>query len=179
MFRFTGMKLSDSDLKCMKDLTKFTLDKFIAPSVQKKMSINIVVVDKYFKSESGGNMDCAGEMQYLGNDNGIRRFKIVMVWRKINKEAKTPWIRLKEPCKVLAHELIHVKQYLNNQIYDYITGDIRFEGRVYKEVTADADYWDTPWEIEAHGREYGVYAQFKEHQKQKEKARKAKLLKSK
>lgn len=178
MFRFTGMKLPEDDLKCMKEFTKFTLDKFILPSVQKKMSLNIVVIDKYFKSEAGGTMDCAGEMLYLGNDNGIRRFKIVMVWKKINKEAKTPWVRLKEPIKVLAHELVHVKQYLNNQLYDYVTGDVRFEGRVYKETTADADYWESPWEIEAHGREYGIYAQFKELKMKEMKAKKAKSLKT-
>jgi len=38
----------------------------------------------------------------------------------------------------------------------------RFDGKYYPE---DMNYWDAPWEIEAFGRELGLYKMFKQSQK--------------
>ena len=57
-------------------------------------------------------------------------------------------LRLRSLLTTVAHELVHVKQ--------YITG----------ELTQDSDknisYWDRPSEIEAHGRETGLFIQWAE-----------------
>lgn len=59
--------------------------------------------------------------------------------------------------RILAHEMVHVKQ--------YVLGELR-DGESKKHVTwrgkrhpahEDDRYWSLPWEIEAYGREPGLY----------------------
>jgi hypothetical protein len=38
----------------------------------------------------------------------------------------------------------------------------RYKGQMYRE---DMNYWDCPWEIEAFGRELGLYKMFMESEK--------------
>jgi len=63
----------------------------------------------------------------------------------------------------LAHEMVHVKQHACD---DFGFNDrkrmYRFDGKYYPE---DMNYWDAPWEIEAFGRELGLYKMFKQSQK--------------
>ena len=92
---------------------------------------------------------------------------------KINNRAKKQIFRLKEPMKTLIHELIHVKQYANNQLFDYVDGDSKFEGWVYKRTESVEEYWDSPWEIEAYGRTDGVYEMFCVQHNKKLRAKKA------
>lgn len=54
----------------------------------------------------------------------------------------------------LAHEFVHLKQ--------YAIGELDENMNVWKgkRMPSSMDYWDTPWEIEAHGREYGLWSRF-------------------
>jgi len=55
----------------------------------------------------------------------------------------------------LAHEMVHVKQYLTGQT------DENLESWLGKRVNYEkTDYWDQPWEIDAHGREDGLLTKF-------------------
>ena len=63
----------------------------------------------------------------------------------------------------LAHEMVHVKQWAKDEMYEYmnIAGMVRFKGeKVHMEIT---DYWDYPWEIEAYGRQLGLFIRFCEN----------------
>lgn len=65
---------------------------------------------------------------------------------------------------VLAHEMVHVKQYAKGEMKDYMRmNKVKWKGKVYNE--AKIDYWDHPWEIEAHGREKGLYYKFLDYQR--------------
>lgn len=59
----------------------------------------------------------------------------------------------------LGHELVHVKQYINNELGENLIKNnmsmTKWKGAYFNEE--DAEYWDWPWEIEAHGREYGLF----------------------
>lgn len=60
---------------------------------------------------------------------------------------------------VLAHEMVHIKQFVTGQMSS--VGDtVIWEGVSYKETTED-EYWDSPWEIEAFGRQLGLYIRYK------------------
>jgi hypothetical protein len=60
----------------------------------------------------------------------------------------------------LAHEMVHIKQYARSEMRDTMRQSCVKWGR--ETVNTDAiDYWDLPWEIEAHGREAGLYVRFK------------------
>jgi hypothetical protein len=54
----------------------------------------------------------------------------------------------------LAHEMVHLKQYAMGELDENLAV---WKG---KRVPASTDYWDQPWEIEAHGREYGLWSRF-------------------
>ena len=59
----------------------------------------------------------------------------------------------------LAHEMVHIKQWAKGEMYEYIkSGLIRFHKTKF-----DADninYWDYPWEIEAFGKQLGLFVRF-------------------
>ena len=61
----------------------------------------------------------------------------------------------------VAHEMVHVKQWATGQLYDYIDGDTsRYDGKKYSK--SKMDYYDYPWEIEAYGREAGLFVRWAE-----------------
>jgi len=57
-------------------------------------------------------------------------------------------LRMREMLTTLAHELVHVKQYEL--------------GELTQDNEAEYDYWDKPSEIEAHGRETGLFVRWAE-----------------
>lgn len=55
----------------------------------------------------------------------------------------------------LAHEVVHAWQFAHG----YVDGDLKkWRGRWVPQST---DYWDEPWEVEAYGREPGLFVRFK------------------
>jgi len=61
--------------------------------------------------------------------------------------------------ELLAHEMVHLKQYVTGQMVDsLLDGLVIWEGMAYN---APADgrswaYWNSPWELEAFGRQRGL-----------------------
>lgn len=63
----------------------------------------------------------------------------------------------------LAHEMVHLKQYATGQLYDYSRDSLRYCRWLNKKIDyTKLDYWDYPWEIDAHGRERGLTIRFLE-----------------
>lgn len=63
----------------------------------------------------------------------------------------------------IAHEMVHVKQWATGELdYNERKQCHRFNKKNYSE---DMNYWDRPWEIEAFGRELGLYNMFMDSQK--------------
>ena len=66
-------------------------------------------------------------------------------------------VKIRNLLITLAHEMVHVKQWAKDEMYEYTNtmGLVRFKGeKIHLEET---DYWDYPWEIEAYGRELGLF----------------------
>ena len=62
--------------------------------------------------------------------------------------------------ETVAHEMVHVKQFAKGELYEGIrVNKHRWLGEY---VDNDIDYWDLPWEIEAHGRECGLFIRWAE-----------------
>lgn len=76
-----------------------------------------------------------------------------------------------ETLKTLAHEMVHIKQYVNRELSDYWpkktkrTSKVteRWKGKNYN--SDKMDYYSFPWEIEAYGREEGLYRNFMHKEK--------------
>jgi hypothetical protein len=62
--------------------------------------------------------------------------------------------------ETLAHEMVHVEQDATGRCKPYVNGGmIRYEKNTIREK--DFDYYDYPWEVEAYGREVGLYRRFR------------------
>ena len=69
-------------------------------------------------------------------------------------------LRLRRLLETVAHEMVHVKQYARGELYQGVRiAKHRWKG---KWVSNNIDYWDQPWEIEAHGREAGLFIRWAE-----------------
>jgi len=64
--------------------------------------------------------------------------------------------------QTLAHEMVHVKQFAKGEIYDHKYRRTFKWGKRHFNIDKE-DYWDLPWEIEAYGRELGLYIKFKDY----------------
>ena len=71
-------------------------------------------------------------------------------------------VKIRNLLITLAHEMVHVKQWAKNEMYEYMEPHmVRFKGeKIHLEETA---YWDYPWEIEAYGKQLGLFVRFCEH----------------
>lgn len=74
--------------------------------------------------------------------------------------------------KTLAHEMVHLKQYAKNQLYKrFVTAKNKkgetlqtsWEGNIWKPKRNEHKYFDSPWEVEAYGREVGLYQRWVEY----------------
>lgn len=62
----------------------------------------------------------------------------------------------------LAHEMVHVKQFARLEMRDLVSRPAtRWKDEYYEE--GSISYWDEPWEIEAFGRELGLYSRLMVH----------------
>jgi hypothetical protein len=61
----------------------------------------------------------------------------------------------------LAHEMVHVKQYAMGELRDVMRGPTPQRWLNAPIDSDNIEYWDLPWEIEAYGREKGLYFRFR------------------
>ena len=85
-----------------------------------------------------------GAMGYCLETDNNRTFEIEL-------DRKLPLRKLME---TLAHEMVHVKQYARREFTQHDS----WMGKTYN--PKKVSYWDLPWEIEAHGREVGLFVRW-------------------
>lgn len=72
-------------------------------------------------------------------------------------------MKLRKILETVAHEMVHVKQYARGELYySQRVEKNRWQG---KYISNNQNYWDHPWEIEAHGREAGLFIQWAEKER--------------
>jgi len=120
-----------------------SLAQFVAyklmPRMAPKLSVEICFVTGLFKREG-----VFGDVGYYEGDRTPRDFVIRV----------DPGIDTIDLLKTIAHEMVHVKQIARAELAELIRRPyFRFHRNYYHKNT---DYFDKPWEIEAHGREEGL-----------------------
>jgi hypothetical protein len=85
-------------------------------------------------------------------DYKLRKFDIVIC----------PKMSKKNQLLTIAHELVHVKQLAKKELGHYTIGPLTKWKNDYVNHY-EVDYWDQPWEIEAFGREIGIYNRYIQH----------------
>ena len=69
-------------------------------------------------------------------------------------------LSLRQLLETVAHEMVHVKQYARRELHP------SKEAWLGKTINPKkVSYWDLPWEIEAHGREVGLFVRYCEENK--------------
>lgn len=157
--------LNKQELSMIKKYSKFVLDKFVSRSIQNKAIIKINVVsandlDNYADVDDLKNY--SAWVTYEGIQNDKKVFKVIVNQSHVNRRAKKTLTRMKKLLIDLGHELVHVKQYLNNEMFDYVAGGVRYKGSFFDHSYKDDEeaYYESPWELDSYGREYGLWKMF-------------------
>lgn len=112
------------------------------------------------------DLDISKSLEAMGecvNEDGTARSR----WFTINLRNKKTDDSI---FKTLAHEMVHVKQYAKGELgKDMVVTKGGFKvlthwmGKAWKPRSKEDGYFDSPWEIEAYGREVGLYKRWVEH----------------
>ena len=98
----------------------------------------------------------------LADKEGAEGFCIWDEWDDLRKTPREFTIDLDSSISIrdilinLAHEMVHVKQWVKGEMYEYSKSNmVRFMKKKYD--MNDMDYYDYPWEIEAFGCQLGLF----------------------
>jgi hypothetical protein len=151
--RTTGIP-SHIQLKTCKEAIKFYGRLLLKENLYDKITVNLEFVEFDKKERRKAIAYCSWD------DKNVRPKEFtITVHNKLGK---------RQTLLTLAHEMVHVKQYASNELKDYVKENkVRWKNDLYNSDYEDPCYWDYPWEIEAHGREPGLYVRFKKYFKEK------------
>ena len=98
----------------------------------------------------------------MADKEGAEGFCIWDEWDDLRKTPREFTIDLDSSISIrdilinLAHEMVHVKQWVKGEMYEYSKSNmVRFMKKKYD--MNDMDYYDYPWEIEAFGCQLGLF----------------------
>lgn len=136
--------------KLLTEATEFFADILMDPRTVRNLQIDI---------EVSKDLDVLGD---CGNEDDGRNPR----WFTI--ELKTQIAD--EMIKTLAHEMVHAKQYAKNELQSgFMTASrgglkatSKWMGKVWKPARKEHDYYDSPWEVEAYGKEVGLFHRYVE-----------------
>lgn len=138
---------TDWQRKHTKEFGKWYVCNYIPKNLHSKLFVNIVLYDsvKVWTSVAADRKDVA-YCEYIKKD------------RLLDKEHCK--ITLYSPRNLLyykfltrlAHEFVHVKQYVTHELKDY-SNSVVFKKQKF---SGEMLYWNQPWEIESMGHEYGL-----------------------
>lgn len=121
---------------------QFMLRHMLEEEVHEKLFLTIQIVDMK-------------KQNYLGLTKGKNSKNFTI---KLDPDMTKP-----KTLRVLAHELVHVKQFVNSELgmkqlmRDGVPHTI-WNSELFDETAMS--HWDYPWEIEANGREEGLYQRY-------------------
>ena len=127
----------DKNLKNeIKDLSKLTLNTL----VHRKKLLNNISISIKFDDDYLEKYNAMGLCWWNDKNVNPRKFSIVLSNKLSKKQFK----------KTLIHELIHIKQYLLNELKDFSSGYVKWKSTVFED-SEDLDVIvNSPWEKEAY-----------------------------
>jgi len=137
-----------------RQFVRFFSNRFFTKECSKQISIKLQFVKR---KRIRYNEPCA-EVEWVDNPRQPRKFKVV-----IFVESKPS---LRYIISSLAHEMVHVKQYVKNELVDLVSTN--YNVSMYKNKKYNLNktpYFDQPWEIEAYGRTPGLLLEYFERVK--------------
>lgn len=123
----------------LEDALNFYLYKLLPSRIVQNLTIDLT-----FRKKLDDDADGYCMVTGYNTKNRAREFEVEV--------QNNPSMRYK--LMTLAHECVHLKQYALGEIDEHMN---TWKGT---RVPKSTDYWDSPWEIEAYGREKGLYIRF-------------------
>jgi hypothetical protein len=144
----TGMIGKRKEKALLKEAAEFFANQLMDPRMVRNITLDIEVYN---------NLDVEGECV---DEDGFRNPR----WFTIGLKSQD----IKDMIKTLGHEMVHVKQHAKNELQ---TGHAvaargglkiysKWMGEIWKPKAKEDAYFDAPWEIEAYGREVGLFAKW-------------------
>ncbi len=141
----TGMVGRRGDKQKLVEAAQFFAAQLMDPRMVRNLTVDI---------EVRKDLDVEGECV---DEDGVRNPR----WFTIGLKSQ----EIEEMIKVLAHEMVHVKQHAKNELQSGVMvaarGGLkmssRWMGQLWKPKGKECHYYDSPWEVEAYGREVGLY----------------------
>lgn len=134
--KFPGSKLNQ---RIFKKAAKWIAQKLVGDRMQ--IALNI-----YFRKLDGYTGFC----EWMEEPFNPRQFRIIVASNQ----------NYREQLRTLSHELVHLKQYATNELYDYQTAGnkTRWRGRILD--SEKTPYRKQPWEKEAYSRQTPLLFEF-------------------
>jgi hypothetical protein len=144
----TGMNGKRKQKALLQEAAEFFAAQLMDPRMVRNLTLDIEVYK---------NLDVEGECV---DEDGVRNPR----WFTIGLKSQD----IKNMIKTLGHEMVHVKQHAKNELQTghavAARGGIKiyskWMGEIWKPKGKEDAYFDAPWEIEAYGREVGLYAKW-------------------
>ena len=95
----------------------------------------------------------------LTNPNGAMGYCLELDNNRTFEIEADKKLRLRKLLETIAHEMVHVKQNARRELHPV---NETWCGKTYN--PKKVSYWDLPWEIEAHGREAGLFVRWAEQE---------------
>ncbi len=138
--------------KLIREAIRYFAKLLMTERLYKTLNINI----KFVKNPGGSKLGImTGDWAIMDYDSNLQTtwapkdFRVEIA-STINKQ---------KLLEVLAHEMVHVKQYARKEMdYTCHAEKKRWLGKIFD--ISGVDYWDYPWEIEAFGKEIGMVSRF-------------------
>lgn len=144
-----GMIGKRKEKALLKEAAEFFANQLMDPRMVRNITIDL---------EVRNNMRVDGECV---DEDGIRNPRWFTIGLKYQED-------IEEMIKILGHEMVHVKQHAKNELQNghavVARGGFKiyskWMGEIWKPKSKEDAYFDAPWEIEAYGREVGLYAKW-------------------
>lgn len=128
-------------------IARFTAKQLMSKRLMQNLEVNIKLIPRLLEKE-----EVYGDSTWEDNNWRPREFTI-------QADSK---LKLRRLLETIAHEMVHVKQFAKGEMVDVVRANkIRWQGQYFDDK--DAEYYDQPWEIEAHGREVGLFVRWCEY----------------
>lgn len=138
---------TEANSKILTEAAEFFADLLMDPRMVRNIVIDIEV----------SKLDVQGECV---DEDGTRNPR----WFTVGLKKQ----RITEMVKTLAHEMVHVKQHAKNELQGGIMIPTRgglkmtskWMGKIWTPKRKECHYYDSPWEVEAYGKEVGLFQRY-------------------
>lgn len=145
------IKIEGKPQNLSKKLCRAAAHYFAKQLFSKKVNKKVQVTIRFDRLRQKEN--CWGVAEFIGPSWCPRKFQITIDQN----------LSYANSLKTLAHELVHVKQWVEGRMFDFSDGRVIFHKKTYSKTwIRTSRYFDMPWEVEAMSNENDLLQKFRQ-----------------